>query len=202
MGCHRAVAASVVPEAVPAVREAVTALCACATLMIESGVNTGMRIRYRPPESLGADRLADAVAGRHRFGPPVVVIDFGTATTFNVVGTDGDFIGGAIAPGVGTAATALAAAGARLTPVDLRADLPVPSIGRNTSQAMRGGVLHGYAGLASGLLAHIDRELGSAPTVVATGGHAGAMKPLVARISHVDPGLTLEGLRLLADLNP
>lgn len=202
LDCRRAVVASVVPDAVAAVSHAAARLFGLEPLLVAPGIRTGINIRYRPPDALGADRLADVVAGRAQFGSPVVVVDFGTATTFNVVDNRGEFVGGAIAPGVGTAASALAAAGAKLSPVDLDGGRPVPTVGRNTEQAMRGGILHGYAGLVAGLLERFDRELAGEPPVVATGGHAAAIAPLVKRIGHVDPLLTLEGLRLLGLENP
>jgi type III pantothenate kinase len=154
-----------------------------------------MAVRYEPPSTLGSDRLADAVAARERYGAPVVVVDFGTATTFNVVDAAGAFVGGAIAPGLGTAADALADTSARLQRVAMDAG-PPPLIGRNTEQSMRSGVLYGYAGLVAGLLDRIDAELGAPRAhVAATGGLAGVVAPLVRRIDAIEPDLTLDGLR-------
>lgn len=211
---------SVISSVVPAIAPVMTAMCerlfGGAPLVVAPGVRTGMEVRYHPPSGLGTDRLLDAVAARARHGAPVVVVDFGTATTFNVVDAGGAFVGGAIAPGVGAAAEALAEAGARLTRIDLGgAGSAPPLVGRTTEQSMRSGVLYGYAGLVEGLLARIDAELAEAwndasgsrsiarlpPPVIATGGHAGRIAPLVPRVTAVDPDLILEGLRLVHALN-
>jgi len=170
-------------------------------LVIGPGVRTGLAVRYDPPAALGGDRVLAAVAARARFGAPVVAVDFGTATTFNVVDASGTFIGGAIAPGVSIAAEALMQAGARLRRIDLADVADLPLIGHNTEQSVRSGVLYGYAGLVEGLLARIAAELadrgpGAIP-VVATGGMASALAPLVTGIRHVVPDLGLDGLRLV-----
>jgi type III pantothenate kinase len=201
--CHRAVVSSVVPEIGPVMRDASARLFGVDPLVVAPGVRTGMGVRYTPAQSLGTDRLADAIAGRELVGAPVVVVDFGTATTFNVVGPTGDFVGGAIAPGIGTAASALAASGARLSRIGLREIGAVKRVGRNTAEAMRSGVLLGYAGLVEFLLALIEGELNSTARVpvIATGGHAIAMSPLVARIDRVEPLLTLDGLRIIAEMD-
>ena len=204
----RVVMSSVVPALSPVIRATCLRLFGADLLQVGPGLRTGLALRYEPPGSLGSDRLVDAVAARARFGAPVVVVDFGTATTFNVVDGSGTFIGGAIAPGVGVAAAALAAAGARLSRIDLtppREPQRLPLIGRNTEQSMRAGVLYGYAGLVDGLLRRIDASLGAAgdgrPTVVATGGLAGAVSPLVQRFDQRVPDLILDGLRLIEALN-
>jgi type III pantothenate kinase len=196
------VLSSVVPGMTQQVVEATAQVFRSATcLRMVPGTRTGMEVRYEPPGALGSDRLADAIAARARFGAPVVAIDFGTATTFNVVGRDGAFVGGAIAPGIGLAAQALAEAGARLRTIDLAGGQTVPLVGRNTAQSMRAGTLYGYADLTAGLLARIDAELGTAPPVVATGGLAPVVAPLVERIGHIEPDLTLDGLRLVYRTN-
>jgi len=204
----------VVCSTVPVLTPVITAMCrrvfGRAPLLVEPGVHTGMMVRYNPPTSLGADRLVDAVAARHRFGAPVIVVDFGTATTFNVVDAAGTFIGGAIAPGLGLAAAALAEAGARLSRIDLApptAGAP-PLIGRTTEQSMRSGIVYGYAGLVEGLLTRIESELaaqadlpGQSVPVVATGGMAPLVAPLVPRISAAEPDLILDGLSIVFGLN-
>lgn len=175
-------------------------------LVVDAGTRTGMALRYDPPDALGPDRLVAALAARERFGAPVIVIDFGTATTVNAVDGAGAFVGGAIAAGLGTTAEALTAAGARLAAVDLRAGPPERVVGRNTVEALRSGAIHGHAGLVRGLLREIEAELteagGPPPTVVATGGWSGLMAPRVPRIDAREPRLLLEGLRLVADRNP
>lgn len=192
---------SVVPALTAVVAETVSRLFDIQPLIVAPGIKTGLPVRYQPEGSLGGDRLADAVAAKELMGSPAIVVDFGTATTLNVVDGNGVFIGGAIAPGVGLAAAALAASGARLTPVDL-ASHPAPAIvGRNTAESMRSGILYGCASLVEGLLARFDLELAATPPVVATGGMAPAMAPLVKRVSTVEPFLTLDGLRLIAERN-
>jgi type III pantothenate kinase len=197
---------SVVPALTPVIEAMCQRLFHLDPLVVGPGIRTGILVRYEPPGSLGSDRLVDAVAARTRYGAPVVVVDFGTATTFNVVDEAGDFVGGAIAPGVGVAAAALAAAGARLSRIDLtppRAAGRLPLVGRNTEQSMRAGILYGYAGLVAGMLERIELALdpGRPSTVVATGGMAGVVAPLVPRIDHLVPDLILDGLRLLDGLN-
>jgi type III pantothenate kinase len=183
----------------------VETLTGCEPLVVGPGVRTGINVQYDTPTTLGSDRLVDALAARERFGAPVVAVDFGTATTFNVVDQSGDFVGGAIAPGVGLAADALAEAGAQLRRVDVMSPPSSTAVGRNTDDSMRSGILLGYADLVDGLLVRIDAELGQSagqPTpVVATGGMAPVIAPLVDRITAVDPDLTLDGLRLVAQAN-
>lgn len=200
-----AIMSSVVPGVTAVVGAACTRVFGHAPVVVEPGTRTGMPVRYNPPGALGTDRLIDAVAAHARFGAPVVVVDFGTATTFNVVDAGGVFVGGAIAPGVGVASEALAQSGARLNRIDLGVPAdPPPLIGRTTEQAMRAGVLYGYAGLVGGLLRRIDTELAerdgaSAALVpaVATGGMASHVAPLVDRFTAVVPDLLLDGLRLI-----
>lgn len=168
-------------------------------LVVGPGVRTSLRIRYDPPTALGADRLVDAVAAVHFYGVPVIVVDFGTATTFNVVSAGWEFLGGAIAPGVETAAGALAEVAARLPRVDL--SFPPSVIGRNTEAALQAGVLYGYVGLVDGMVRRLQAELGDVATVVATGGLATLIAPRTATVQVVDPDLTLKGLRLVWEMN-
>jgi type III pantothenate kinase len=200
-----AVLACVVPSLTPVFRTMVGRLFNTEAVIVGPGTRTGMNVRYDPPGALGSDRLVDALAARERCGAPVVAVDFGTATTFNVVDHHGDFIGGAIAPGVGTAGYALAEAGARLQHVDLSVDPELAIVGRNTETSMRSGVVYGYADLVAGLLARIDDEMGIDDPldmpVVATGGMSRIVAPLVQRIGHVVPDLTLDGLRIVAEVN-
>lgn len=200
-----ALVGAVVCCVVPALAEAVAALCHALVgrppLVVAPGAATGLDVRYAPPADLGPDRLADAVAAVERFGAPVVVVDLGTATTFNVVDGGRRFVGGAIAAGLGTGADALVRAGARLRSIDLAGDGPPPPLGRTTEQALRAGLVHGHAGLVAGLLRRIEAELaeggGPRPTVVATGGWSERVAPLVPRIDHRCPSLVLDGLRIL-----
>jgi len=198
--------ASVVPAVTPVLRAMSVALFHVEPLVVGPDMKTGMPLRYEPVAHLGSDRLADAVAARARHGSPVVVVDFGTATTFTVVDAGGTMIGGAIAPGIGVAALSLAQSGARLRRIDLSAPPGMRVVGKNTEHSMRAGVLYGYAGLVDGMLARIDAEMHAtdgtrrAP-VVATGGMSTLIAPLVRRIDHVEPDLTLDGVCLLHALN-
>jgi type III pantothenate kinase len=204
------VGSAVITSVVPELTEPLQAMCrrlfGLDALVVGPGLHTGMALRYQPAGSLGADRLVDALAARQAFGAPVITVDFGTATTFNVVDASGAFIGGAIAPGVGIAAQALADAGARLTRIALLPAAETALVGRSTEQGMRSGLLLGFAGLTRGLLKRLEAELaqdaGPRPVVVATGGLVYHIAPLVPRIEHVVPDLILDGMRLIAALNP
>ena len=168
-------------------------------LVVDAGVKTSVRIRYEPARAVGADRVVDAVAVKALHRLPACVVDFGTATTFDAVSAEGDYLGGAIAPGIGIAARALFERTAKLPRVDLTR--PPAAIGRNTVHAMQSGLLFGYVGLVEGMVARFREELGAETYVVATGGLAS----LVARETHcidvVDPWLTLHGLRLVYEMN-
>jgi type III pantothenate kinase len=165
-------------------------------LVVGPGVKTGMPIRYDDPRALGTDRLVGAVAAQARFGAPVIVIDFGTATTFNAVNRAGEFVGGAIAPGLNLAADALYRATAQLPRVDLA--LPPRVIATNTIQAIQSGILFGYVGMLEGLVARMRAELGEpGARVIATGGLAPVLAPQTRVIEAVERDLVLEGLRMI-----
>ncbi len=177
-------------------------------LVVHAGLRLNLELRYSPPRALGSDRLVAVVAARQRYGAPVLVITFGTATTFNLISPGGAFVGGAIAPGVETAAEALHQATAQLPLVDLVA--PEQAIGRNSDEAVRAGIMYGYTGLVEGMARWMKQALaGTAEEparpnhvpVIATGGLAGAIAPLTDVIDVVDQGLTLEGIRLLWEMN-
>jgi type III pantothenate kinase len=168
-------------------------------LFIEPGVRTGMPIRYDNPTEVGADRIVNAVAARERYGSPVIVVDFGTATTFDVVNAAGEYAGGSITPGIGISAEALFAHASRLYRVDVRK--PTELVGRNTAAAMQAGIYYGYIGLVDGILERLLAEIPDVKGIVATGGQA----PLIASgskyIREVDPDLTLTGLKLIYERN-
>lgn len=167
----------------------------CDVLTVGPGLKTGMPIRYDDPREVGADRIVNGVAALERFGGPVVVVDFGTATTIDVLAEDGGYLGGAIAPGVETSAEALFTKAARLSKVDLEA--PARVIGTNTRESVQAGLLLGEAAMVDGLVRRVWAELGRQTEVVATGGLAERMGPLCETIGHVDLDLTLEGLRII-----
>lgn len=164
-------------------------------LTVTPALVADLPIRYEPPGDVGADRIVNAVAARDRYGVPAVVVDFGTATTFDVIDGEGAYLGGVIATGIGVSADALFARAARLPRVDVRR--PDRVIGRSTVGSVQAGLLFGYADLVDGLLTRIAEELGCSPTVIATGGWASTLGPECDGIDHVDPQLTLEGLRII-----
>jgi type III pantothenate kinase len=168
-------------------------------LVVGPGVKTGIPIRYDDPREVGPDRIANAVAAKGRYGAPVIVVDFGTSTNFDVVSADGDYVGGVIAPGIEISMDALFARAARLVKVDYA---PPPSvIGKTTVAGLQSGLVYGFAGQVDGIVGRIREELGSEARAIATGGLADLVSPHSRTIEAVDPFLTLEGLRLIWDLN-
>ena len=165
-----------------------------APFVVDPGVNVALGMRVDYPREVGPDRVVKVVAAVELYGPPLIIIDFGTATTFECVSPEGEFIGGAIAPGIATAAEALTARAARLFRVDLTR--PASAIGRNTVTNIQSGMVYGYAGLVDGLVARMRAEMEGTPRVVATGGLVGLMEGLARSIDVVNPHLTLEGLRI------
>jgi type III pantothenate kinase len=171
-------------------------------VMIGPKTYTGLRYEIDPSHDIGSDRLSNALAAYHHYGRkgnPIISIAFGTATAFDVITADGAYAGGAIAPGIGISAEALFRTAARLYQVEL--ERPPAAIGKNTVQAMQSGVILGYTGLVEGLVGRIQRELGRACTVVATGGLADVIAGETTVIDVVEPYLTLEGIRLIYMLN-
>jgi type III pantothenate kinase len=162
-------------------------------------VKTGMPIRYDNPAEVGADRIVNAVAAREVHGAPVVVVDFGTATTFDIVNAAGEYAGGIICPGIGISAEALFSHASRLYRVDIRR--PARLVGRNTAGAMQSGLYFGYVALVDGILERLGRELPGLQAVVATGGLAELIAEGSERITCVEPMLTLHGLKLIYELN-
>ena len=168
-------------------------------LVVGPGVKTGIPILYDDPREVGPDRIVNAVAARERYGAPCIVVDFGTSTNFDAVSASGEYVGGVLAPGVEVSMDALFARAARLTKVDFVA--PEQAIGKTTTQALQAGVVFGFAGQVDGIVARMRAELGEEAHVVATGGLAGLIAPHSRTIQEIDPLLTLEGLRLVWQLN-
>jgi type III pantothenate kinase len=164
-------------------------------LFVDHTSETGLKILYQPPGDVGADRIVDAVAAIHKYGAPCIVVDFGTATTFNVVNRSGEYTGGVITPGIMISSDALFERTAKLPRVDIKR--PQKVIGMSTIAAMQSGLYHGYAGLVDGVLRKIIAELGDKPRVIATGGLAQLIATGSEFIELVDETLTLEGLRLV-----
>ncbi|RME43648.1 MAG: type III pantothenate kinase [Chloroflexi bacterium] len=194
-----AIIASVVPPLLPVWQQVCRRLAGQPPLVVGAGIKTGLRIRREAPRQLGADRVANAVAAKTLFGGPICVVDFGTTTTFDALDAQGDYLGHAIAPGLGMAAQALAQGAMQLPSIPLAR--PDRVIGRNTVESMQAGLIFGYVGLVEGLVERFRGELGEGMGVVATGRHA----PLIAQetrvIQRLEPWLTLHGLRLIAQMN-
>jgi type III pantothenate kinase len=194
-----AVLCSVVPRATPRACRAVRHHWKLECLVLSPKTLTGLGIDYPRPDTIGADRLANALAARHHFGAPVVVVDFGTAVTFDVVNQAGNYVGGIIAPGLAAMTDYLHEKTALLPRIKIREVRAV--LGKSTEEAMRVGAVHGYRGLVRGLLLELKRELkASRLPVVATGGYSRLMAARLPEITAVDPLLTLEGLRLVWNL--
>jgi type III pantothenate kinase len=168
-------------------------------LVVGPGIKTGLNIRYENPKEVGADRIVNAVAGIEQYGTPLVVVDFGTATTFDYIDASGAYLGGAIVPGIGISTEALYQKAAKLPRIELTK--PKTVIGRNTVAAMQAGIIFGYAGQVDGIVRRICKEFNVQPRVIATGGLAELIAGETETIEKVDPLLTLEGLRIVYERN-
>lgn len=188
--------ASVVPEATRVLREALPRITGVPPVVVGPGVRTGLSIDLDNAREVGADRVAGAVGAIDRYGSPVITVDFGTATTVDVVDASASFRGGAIAVGVGVGAEALVASTSALRRVEL--SVPSHAVGRSTVEAVQSGMVFGFAGLVDGLVARSREEAGIEPrAVVATGGFAPLIGPLCSEVTDIDPDLTLWGLALI-----
>jgi len=168
-------------------------------LIVEFGIKTGLDIEYENPREVGADRIANSVAASNLFSPRCVVVDFGTATTFDIIDEGNKYLGGVIVPGVEISAEALFSQAARLMKVELSA--PSKVVGKNTEDSIRSGIVFGYAGLVDRLVELIEMEMRGKPKVVSTGGLASLISPHSRSIEQNDPDLTLKGLKIIHDLN-
>jgi type III pantothenate kinase len=197
---------SVVPPLTGTMRQMVERYFGVTAMIVEPGVNTGMPILYKNPAEVGADRIVNAVAAYQKFGKaaagsgrPMIVVDFGTATTLDAVSAKGEYLGGAICPGVQISADALFQRAARLPRIDVRK--PASVVGQTTVGAMESGLFYGYVGMVEGLVRRMSDELGGNALCVATGGLAEVIAPETPLIQHVDPDLTLHGLRIVWEWN-
>ena len=191
--------ASVVPPLTGRIVQACREYLKQEPLVVDTGVKTGIRIRYEDPKAVGADRVADAVAVLQLYGGPACIIDFGTATTFNALTKEGDYLGGAITAGINLAAEALFSHAAKLPRIDLQR--PPSVIGRNTTHAMQSGLIFGYVAMVEGMVERFRKELGPQMKTIATGGLADLVAKETAVIQIHAPWLTLDGLRLIWELN-
>lgn len=191
--------ASSVPPLVAVFSEFCRSYLNCEPVVIGPGVKTGVRLLIDNPREVGPDRVANAIAAFHLYGGPAIVVDFGTGLNFDVVSTEGDFLGGAIAPGMGIAADALFRLAARLYQVEFVR--PPRAIGKNTMHAVQSGLIFGYVGLVEGIVRRIQAELDRRAVVIGTGGLAVVIAEETSVIEHIEPNLTLEGLRIVYRLN-
>jgi type III pantothenate kinase len=195
-----AVLASVVPDLVPVFDALCRRHLKVSPLVVDTGVRTGVRILYDSPRDVGADRVCDVVAAMQCYGPPpFIIVDLGTGLVFDAVTKDGDYLGGAIAPGIHVAAEALASRAAKLYPVELTR--PATAIGKNTVSAVQSGLVFGYVALIEGMVGRFKAELGPEAKVIGTGGWATFFAKETDIFDVVDPDLTLQGLRLIHKAN-
>lgn len=190
---------SVVPPLMRTLEQLCRQYIGKAPLVVGPGIKTGLNIRYENPREVGADRIVNSVAAIEKYGTPLIVVDFGTATTFDYIDEEGSYLGGAIVPGIGISTEALYQRAAKLPRIELVK--PRSVIGRNPVTSMQAGIIYGYAGQVDGIVKRIRSEFGVNPKVIATGGLADLISSESEAIHAVDPLLTLEGLRLVYDRN-
>ncbi|HHY45539.1 MAG TPA: type III pantothenate kinase [Firmicutes bacterium] len=194
-----AVLACVVPPVTPVLEKTVSKYLGVEPLVVGPGVKTGINIKYENPKEVGPDRIAHAVAAVKKYGAPVVIIDFGTATTFDAVSAKGEYLGGIICPGILTSLEALFEKAAKLPRIEL--SKPRRAIGRTSAESMQSGMIYGFAGMVDSMVKRLAAEMRAKPYVVATGDLAETVSQESASIQAVDPFLALDGLRLIHEMN-
>ncbi|WP_166245685.1 type III pantothenate kinase [Paenibacillus turpanensis] len=190
---------SVVPPLTPTLERTCAKYFGKEPLIVGPGVKTGLNIRYENPREVGADRIVNAVAAMELYGPPLIIVDFGTATTFCYIDENGQYIGGAIAPGIGISTEALYQRAAKLPRIELVK--PKSTVGRNTVTSMQAGIIYGYAGQVDGIVQRMEEEFGTKTKVIATGGLAELISGESRTITTVNPLLTLQGLQIIYERN-
>ncbi|MFQ6112019.1 MAG: type III pantothenate kinase, partial [Nitrospinota bacterium] len=185
----------VVPPMLPVMDDVFRKYYGIEPLMINAEVDSGVPLLVDNPSEVGADRIVNAVAGFGKYGGPLIIVDFGTATTFDVISRNGEFLGGAITPGISISLDALFHQTAKLPKVELVR--PKEVIGKNTISVMQSGIYYGYVGLVDGIVKRMKTEMKEEATVIATGGYSSLLAPESETVDHVDPYLTLEGLRII-----
>ena len=196
---HAIAMASVVPPLTGTFEQACEQYVHCQPLVVDGNTRTGVRVRYDDPTQVGADRVVDAAAAYRLYGGPVCIVDFGTATTFDAISAEGDYLGGAIAPGIGISAEALFQRAAKLPKVELHR--PPSPIGTNTTHSIQSGLLFGYVGLVEGMVARFRQVLGPGMKTIGTGGLAELIARETPVLEILAPWLTLDGLRFIYELN-
>ena len=196
---HHIVISCVVPPLVPVFEELSRKYIKCDPLLVGPGIKTGIPILYNNPAEVGADRIVNAIAGFAKYGGPLIIVDFGTATTFDAVSDKGEYLGGAIFPGLKIALEALYKSTAKLSPVDIL--LPDHVIGKSTKESIQSGTVYGFVGVIDSIVSRMQNEIGKSAKVIGTGGVLPVIQNQVKCIQTVDPFLTLEGLRLLYQRN-
>jgi type III pantothenate kinase len=194
-----AIISSVVPPLTPVIQDTCRDFFGPEALVVGPGLRTGMPILYENPLEVGADRIAAAVAAFQKHGGPAIIVDFGTATTFDAISAKGEYLGGAIAPGIQISAEALYLKTARLPRIEIRK--PKRAVGRTTVSSMQSGLYFGYIGLVTNIINEIQKEFGTSAKVIATGGFGSQMTPEVPAINVYEPDLVLEGLRIIFERN-
>ncbi len=190
---------SVVPPLIPVFQELSKSLLKIRAFVVGPGLKTGMPILYENPLEVGADRVVSSVAAFEKYGGPAIIVDFGTAATFDVVSSKGEYLGGAIAPGIQIAAEALYLKTAKLPRIEIKK--PKKAVGKTTVESMQSGLYFGYLGLLESVISEIKKEIGNNPTVICTGGFSSQIRKEMKSIDHYEPFLILEGLRIIYEKN-